>query len=351
MTSCRCPLHGVRFGADEIPRRPPSHPGCAVPSVRHVCRAFPPDDRADLHRCPRDRSSVRSACHGAPRLVALLHRLWRRVWSSQGEIATTRSTRAVTKGGGERVDDQQVNQTVGPAVGQSRGRPRAGVVVGGRAAAAQPTGLAAGQRPGDPARRPGDHRGRRRVHPRPARGPAARRDRGGPDGGLRPRHPARRDGQPHPGVRPPDHPAESPCRHVDSSTGRLIALWTAGGAGVRRGRRRRRGALVGARDPAQPQVHVRDLRDRLVQPVPARGRGRGRGGARPGVQPAAGLRRLRAGQDPPPARDRALRPQPLQRRQGALRVERGVHQRVHQRDPRRPAGPVQAASTATSTCC
>src|SRR5689334_13478867 len=47
---------------------------------------------------------------GEPRLVALLHRLWRRVWSSKGEIATTRSTRAVTKGGGERVDDQQVNQ-------------------------------------------------------------------------------------------------------------------------------------------------------------------------------------------------------------------------------------------------
>ena len=62
-----------------------------------------------------------------------------------------------------------------------------------------------------------------------------------------------------------------------------------------------------------------------------------------GVQPAAGLRRLRPGQDPPAARDRALRPQPLHRRQGALRVERGVHQRVHQRDPRRPAGPVQAA--------
>ena len=42
MTSCRWPLRGVRFGADEIPRRPPSHPECAVPSVRHGCRAFPP---------------------------------------------------------------------------------------------------------------------------------------------------------------------------------------------------------------------------------------------------------------------------------------------------------------------
>src|SRR6188472_4562859 len=56
-----------------------------------------------------------------PRLVALLHRLWRRVWSSQGEIATTRSTRAVMKGGGERVDDQQVNQQVNQQSGQQSG--------------------------------------------------------------------------------------------------------------------------------------------------------------------------------------------------------------------------------------
>ena len=30
---------------------------------------------------------------------------------------------------------------------------------------------------------------------------------------------------------------------------------------------------------------------------------------------------------------------------------RGVHQRLHQRDPRRPAGPASSAATATSTCC
>ena len=98
----------------------------------------------------------------------------------------------------------------------------------------------------------------------------------------------------------------------------------------------------GPRGPAQPEVHLRDLRHRLVQPVPARRRGRGLRGAGQGLQPAARLRRLRAGQDPPAARDRSLRAQPLHRRPGALRVERGVHQRVHQRDPRRPAGPVQA---------
>ena len=97
-----------------------------------------------------------------------------------------------------------------------------------------------------------------------------------------------------------------------------------------------------ARDPAQPEVHLRDLRHRLLEPVPARRGRRRRRGAGQGLQPAARLRRLRARQDPPAARDRALRAQPLQRRQGPLRLERGVHQRVHQRDPRRPAGPVQA---------
>ena len=97
-----------------------------------------------------------------------------------------------------------------------------------------------------------------------------------------------------------------------------------------------------ARDPAQPEVHLRDLRHRLLQPVPPRRRRRRRRGAGQGLQPAARLRRLRPGQDPPAARDRPLRPHPLHRRPGALRVQRGVHQRVHQRDPRRPAGPVQA---------
>ena len=43
------------------------------------------------------------------------------------------------------------------------------------------------------------------------------------------------------------------------------------------------------------------------QPVRARGRGRRRRGAGQGVQPAVHLRRVRARQDPPAARDRALR--------------------------------------------
>ena len=62
---------------------------------------------------------------------------------------------------------------------------------------------------------------------------------------------------------------------------------------------------------AQPPLHLRDLRDRVQQPVRPRRRRRRRRGARQGVQPAAGLRRLRTGQDPPAARDRALRPQPV----------------------------------------
>ena len=112
---------------------------------------------------------------------------------------------------------------------------------------------------------------------------------------------------------------------------------------VRARRRAGRGpGAPGDGDPAQPEVHLRDLRHRLLQPLPARRGGRGVRGAGQGLQPAAGLRRLRPRQDPPPARDRPLRAQPLHRRPGALRVERGVHQRVHQRDPRRPAGPVQA---------
>ena len=64
----------------------------------------------------------------------------------------------------------------------------------------------------------------------------------------------------------------------------------------RSGRRRPAGA--------EPQVHVRQLRDRLVEPVRPRRRARGRRGAGAGVQPALHLRRHRARQDPPPAGDR-----------------------------------------------
>ena len=120
--------------------------------------------------------------------------------------------------------------------------------------------------------------------------------------------------------------------------------------GPRRTRPDRRQA-DGRADPAQPEVHLRHLRHRREQPVRPRGRGRGRRGAGQGLQPAVHLRRLRAGQDPPAARDRALRAQPLPRRQGALRELRGVHQRLHQQHPRRQGRATSSAATATSTCC
>ena len=61
----------------------------------------------------------------------------------------------------------------------------------------------------------------------------------------------------------------------------------------------RAGAAAG-----EPEVHVRPLRDRLVEPLRPRGRARRRRGAGPGVQPALHLRRHRARQDAPAAGDR-----------------------------------------------
>ena len=55
------------------------------------------------------------------------------------------------------------------------------------------------------------------------------------------------------------------------------------------------------------------------------------------VQPAVRLRRLGAGQDPPAARDRPRRREDASGASDLLRELRGVHQRVHQRDPRRQA--------------
>ena len=103
--------------------------------------------------------------------------------------------------------------------------------------------------------------------------------------------------------------------------------------------------------PAQPEVHLRHLRHRREQPVRPRGGRRGRRGAGQGLQPAVRLRRVRAGQDPPAARHRALRAQPLPQRAGALRELRGVHQRLHQQHPRRQGERASSAATATSTCC
>ena len=112
--------------------------------------------------------------------------------------------------------------------------------------------------------------------------------------------------------------------------------------------RRRRAAVHRARaaadvqDPAEREVHVRHVRHRRVQPVRARGRGRRRRGAGPRVQPAVHLGRVRARQDPPAARGRPLRPAAVPRHARAVRVDRGVHQRLHQLAARRPQGRVPA---------
>ena len=96
--------------------------------------------------------------------------------------------------------------------------------------------------------------------------------------------------------------------------------------------------------PAEPALLLRDLRDRVLQPVRPRRRRRGRRGAGQGLQPAPGVRRLRTRQDPPAARHRPLRAQPVDRREDPLRLLRGVHQRRDQRDQgrehRRPAAPL-----------
>ena len=91
-------------------------------------------------------------------------------------------------------------------------------------------------------------------------------------------------------------------------------------------------------DQAQPEVHLRDVRHRLEQQVRARRRGRRRRSPGQGLQPAVHLRRLRAGQDPPAARHRPLRPEPVPGRPGPVRELRRVHQRLHQHDQGRQAG-------------
>ena len=90
------------------------------------------------------------------------------------------------------------------------------------------------------------------------------------------------------------------------------------------------GAAATGASRAQPEVHVRQLRDRLVEPVRPRGRARRRRGAGAGVQPALHLRRHRSRQDAPAAGDRRLRERPLEAPDDALRHERDVHERLHQ---------------------
>ena len=104
-----------------------------------------------------------------------------------------------------------------------------------------------------------------------------------------------------------------------------------GSAGTERRRRGHRRPTTGRQ--AEPEVHVRRLRDRLVEPVRPRRRPGSRRAAGPVVQPAVHLRRRRSRQDPPAPGRRPLRAGELSRLHGALRVVGDVPQRVRRRHP------------------
>ena len=89
-----------------------------------------------------------------------------------------------------------------------------------------------------------------------------------------------------------------------------------------------------SRGRAEPQVHVRPLRHRVVQPVRARRGTRGRRSAGAGVQPTLHLREDGPRQDPSAPGDRTLRPPALTSLDDAVRDQRDVHERVHRRRPR-----------------
>ena len=95
-------------------------------------------------------------------------------------------------------------------------------------------------------------------------------------------------------------PATSGRVHL--ATRRARASGTAGGGGRERAPPRPRRARPSR---PEPEVHVRLVRDRLVEPLRPRGRARRRRGAGAGLQPALHLRRHRARQDAPAAGDRA----------------------------------------------
>ena len=101
-------------------------------------------------------------------------------------------------------------------------------------------------------------------------------------------------------------------------------------------------ALPGRAAAREPEVHVRQLRDRVLEPVRARCRARGRRGAGAGVQPPLHLRQHRSRQDAPHAGRERLCQRSLEAAHDALRDERDVHERLHQLAPRQAHRGVQA---------
>jgi len=82
---------------------------------------------------------------------------------------------------------------------------------------------------------------------------------------------------------------------------------------------------------AEPALHVRVVRRRVLQPVRARRGRRRRGDAWQVLQPTDDLRTVGPREDASAARHRALRHQLLRAAAGEVRLDRGTHQRLHQR--------------------
>ena len=122
----------------------------------------------------------------------------------------------------------------------------------------------------------------------------------------------------------------------------------------RRGRRPRRHAAAGAADQRvgpEHEVHVRPLRDRLVQPFRARGRARRRRGAGAGVQPALHLRVDRPREDAPAPGDRAVRDGAPREHVGEVRHRASRSSTTSSTRSATSASRASSSATGTTTCC
>ena len=92
----------------------------------------------------------------------------------------------------------------------------------------------------------------------------------------------------------------------------------------------------------QPPLYLRHVRHRRLQSVRACRRAGDRRSTRPRLQPALHLGGVGPRQDPSAACRRQLCPAALPGHAGQVRIDRRVHQRLHQLAARRPQGRVQA---------
>ena len=136
-------------------------------------------------------------------------------------------------------------------------------------------------------------------------------------------------------------PRPHPCR--DPRDGGKRPHRAARGARARRVAAVRVSAASAVRRGPEPEVHLRPLRHRVVEPLRARGRTRRRRGAGPGLQPSLHLRRHGPRKDTPPPGDRELHRRALAQPLRALRDERDLHERLHQLAPRQAHRGLQTA--------